>query len=99
MGAYKKVDIEKYQNVEPINNAVQVEQGGKGFLGKVAVAVMAFSGLLVQSAHASVEQIGNAFTGAFAGVSAPLTALFVAAAAILTLFVAWRYFKRGANSA
>lgn len=105
MGNYQKFDVAQFENVEKI----EVEKP-KGFLAKLkekakfglAVPAVAVGAVTAQSAHANdnpLAQIGNAFTGAFTGVQAPLVALFVGAAGILILFVGWKYFKRGANSA
>lgn len=103
MGNYQKFNVAQFENVEKI----EVEKP-KGFLAKfqeksqLALAVILGAGAVTaQSAHANdaVTQIGNAFTSGLSGVSAPVVALFVAAAAVLMLFVAWKYLKRGANSA
>lgn len=104
MGNYQKFDVAQFENVEKI----EVEKP-QGFLAKMkekakfalAVPALAVGAVTAQSAHANdpVTQIGNAFTSGLSGVSAPVVALFVAAAAVLMLFVAWKYLKRGANSA
>ncbi|OEY92317.1 hypothetical protein BJI46_05800 [Acinetobacter qingfengensis] len=63
-------------------------------------AAATVTALTVSSAHAADGDLDvTAFTSGLTTVSSNVKIIFAAALVILGLFVAWRYTKRGANSA